>query len=96
MPHRSAWHPRAIHDALASVSVRVPSISAPADRRTRERSSLGHPQDNVHGVYITPGFRLGGQALSLGAGLEIPLGSDEVEEFANIGVVVDLLFRFGS
>lgn len=52
--------------------------------------------DNVHGVYITPGFRLGGQALSLGAGLEIPLGSDEVEEFANIGVVVDLLFRFGS
>lgn len=52
--------------------------------------------DNIHGVYITPGFRLGGQALSLGAGLEVPLGSDEIQDFANVGVVVDLLFRFGS
>lgn len=52
--------------------------------------------DNIHGIYITPGFRVGGQVLSLGAGLEVPLGSDEIEDFANIGVVVDLLFRFGS
>lgn len=52
--------------------------------------------NDVTGVYITPGMRFGGQVLSLGAGLEIPLGSDEIEDFANIGVVVDLLFRFGS
>lgn len=52
--------------------------------------------DNITGVYVTPGVRVGGQTLSLGAGVEIPFGSDEVSDFANVGVVLDLLFRFGS
>lgn len=52
--------------------------------------------DNVTGVYLTPGLRLGGQTVSVGAGVEIPFGSDEISDFANVGVVIDLIFRFGS
>ncbi len=52
--------------------------------------------DNITGVYITPGVRLEGQVLSIGAGVEIPLGSDEIQDFADVGVVLDLIFRFGS
>ena len=52
--------------------------------------------DDITGVYLTPGVRVGGQTLSLGAGVEIPFGSDEISDFADIGVVVDLVFRFGS
>lgn len=52
--------------------------------------------DNVTGVYLTPGLRLGGQTVSVGAGVEIPFGSDEISDFANVGVVIDLMFRFGS
>ena len=51
---------------------------------------------NITGGYVTPGIRVGGQTVSMGAGVEIPFGSDEVSDFANIGVVVDLIFRFGS
>ena len=52
--------------------------------------------DNITGGYIAPGIRVGGQTLSMGAGVEIPFGSDEVSDFANIGVMIDLIFRFGS
>ncbi len=52
--------------------------------------------DNVTGAYLTPGVRFGGQILSLGAGVEIPFGSDEITDFANIGFLVDLVVRFGS
>jgi len=52
--------------------------------------------NNITGVYITPGIRVGGQVLSLGAGLEIPFGSNEVSDFSQLGVVVDMQFRFGS
>lgn len=52
--------------------------------------------DNITGGYINPGIRIGGQTLSIGAGAEIPFGSDEVSDFANVGAFVDLIFRFGS
>ncbi|MGI9533315.1 MAG: hypothetical protein ACR2NW_00040 [Thermodesulfobacteriota bacterium] len=52
--------------------------------------------DNITGGYVTPGIRVGGQTVSMGAGVEIPFGSDEVSDFADIGVVLDLIFRFGS
>jgi hypothetical protein len=52
--------------------------------------------DNITGAYLTPGFRFGGEIVSLGAGVEIPLGSDQVTDFANLGFFLDLLIRFGS
>lgn len=52
--------------------------------------------NNIHGVYITPGIRIGGDVLSIGAGVEIPFGSSEIEDFANVGIVLDLVFRFGA
>ena len=52
--------------------------------------------DNITGAYVVPGIRVGGQTLSIGAGAEIPFGSDEVADFADFGVVVDIVFRFGS
>lgn len=52
--------------------------------------------DDVTGAYLTPGVRFGGQLLSLGAGVQIPFGSDEVTDFANIGFLLDLVLRFGS
>lgn len=52
--------------------------------------------DNITGAYVAPGLRVGGQTLSIGAGVEIPFGSDEVTDFAKIGVMIDIIFRFGS
>ena len=52
--------------------------------------------DNITGFYVVPGIRVGGQTLSLGAGVEFPFGSDAISDFASIGVVIDLIFRFGS
>ena len=52
--------------------------------------------NNITGVYLTPGIRLGGQIVSVGAGVEIPFGSDEVSDFADFGLVFDLIIRFGS
>lgn len=52
--------------------------------------------DNITGVYLTPGVRFGGQIISIGAGVEIPFGSDEITDFANVGFLLDLVIRFGS
>jgi hypothetical protein len=52
--------------------------------------------DNITGVYLTPGVRFGGQVISIGAGVEIPFGSDEITDFANVGFLLDLVIRFGS
>ena len=52
--------------------------------------------DDITGAYVVPGIRMGGQTLSIGAGFEIPFGSDEVSDFADYGVVLDLIFRWGS
>jgi hypothetical protein len=52
--------------------------------------------DNITGAYLTPGVRFGGQIISLGAGVQIPFGSDEVTDFANVGFLLDLVIRFGS
>lgn len=52
--------------------------------------------DNITGAYLTPGVRFGGQIVSAGAGVEIPFGSNEVTDFANVGFVLDLIIRFGS
>lgn len=52
--------------------------------------------DNITGAYLTPGLRFGGQIVSVGAGVEIPFGSNEVTDFANVGFVLDLIIRFGS
>ena len=58
-------------------------------------SSLTFDND-ITGGYVTPGIRVGGQTVSMGAGVEIPFGSSEITDLADIGVVVDLIFRFGS
>ena len=52
--------------------------------------------NNITGAYLTPGVRFGGQILSLGAGVQIPFGSDEITDFANVGFLLDLVIRFGS
>lgn len=52
--------------------------------------------ENITGAYLTPGVRFGGQIVSVGAGVEIPFGSNEVTDFANVGFVLDLVIRFGS
>lgn len=51
--------------------------------------------DDVTEIFVTPGFRLGGQVISVGGGVQIPVGED-VDDFANANYFVDLLFRFGS
>lgn len=51
---------------------------------------------NVTGAYVTPGVRFGGQVFSFGAGVQIPFGSEEINEFANVDFLVDMIIRFGS
>jgi len=51
---------------------------------------------NITGAYLTPGVRVGGQIFSAGVGVEIPFGSDEVTDFANVGFLLDFMVRFGS
>ncbi len=53
-------------------------------------------EDNITGVYLTPGVRFGGQIVSVGAGVQIPFGDSEVRDFANVDFLFDLLIRFGS
>ncbi len=52
--------------------------------------------DNITAGYVTPGIRLGGQIISVGAGVQIPFGSDEVTDFANVDILIDLIIRFGT
>lgn len=59
-------------------------------------SSSASFDDNITGGYVTPGVRFGGQVMSIGTGVQVPFGSDEVSDFANFNVLVDLLIRFGS
>ncbi len=51
---------------------------------------------NVTGAYLTPGVRFGGQVISVGAGVQVPFGSSEITDFANVDFLMDLLIRFGS
>jgi hypothetical protein len=51
--------------------------------------------DNRTEVFITPGIRLGGQIMSVGAGIQVPVGQD-VNDFANANYFLDLVIRFGS
>jgi hypothetical protein len=51
---------------------------------------------NVTGAYVTPGVRLGGIKYSFGAGVQIPFGSDEISDFANVDFLMDFLIRFGG
>ena len=53
-------------------------------------------EKNVTGVYITPGLRLGGFKYSFGAGVQVPFGSDEINDFANVDFVMDMKIRFGG
>ena len=53
-------------------------------------------EDNVTGVYVTPGVRVGGQMFSFGAGVQIPFGSSEITNFANVDFLVDMMVRFGG
>jgi hypothetical protein len=46
-------------------------------------------------AFITPGIRLGGQIVSIGAGVQIPL-TDQVRDFANANYFLDLIIRFGT
>lgn len=59
-------------------------------------SSSASFDDNITGGYLTPGVRFGGQIMSVGTGVQVPFGSDEISDFANFGVLVDLMIRFGS
>ena len=52
--------------------------------------------DNLTGAYVVPGIRLGGQTISFGAAAEIPFADSEITDFSNIGVMIDMIFRFGS
>lgn len=51
---------------------------------------------NVTGAYVTPGVRVGGQMFSFGAGVQIPFGSSEITNFANVDFLVDMIVRFGG
>lgn len=51
---------------------------------------------NVTGVYVTPGVRFGGIKYSFGAGVQVPFGSDEISDFANIDFLIDMKVRFGG
>jgi len=53
-------------------------------------------ENNVTGAYVTPGVRVGGQMFSFGAGVQIPFGSSEITNFANVNFLVDMLVRFGG
>ncbi|MCA9809748.1 MAG: hypothetical protein KC473_05380 [Candidatus Dadabacteria bacterium] len=53
-------------------------------------------ENNVTGAYVTPGVRVGGQMFSFGAGVQIPFGSSEITNFANVDFLVDMLVRFGG
>jgi len=52
--------------------------------------------DNFTAVYVTPGLRFGGQIVSVGAGVQIPVADNEVTDFANVDFLFDLIIRFGS
>lgn len=52
--------------------------------------------DNITAGYVTPGIRFGGQITSVGAGVQIPFGSNEVTDFANVDFLIDLIIRFGT
>jgi len=52
--------------------------------------------DNITGLYVVPGIRVGGQTLSIGIAGEIPFGSDPVTDFSDFGLMADIIFRFGS
>ena len=52
--------------------------------------------NNVTGVYVTPGIRFGGIKYSFGAGVQVPFGSDEITDFANIDFLMDMKIRFGG
>lgn len=51
--------------------------------------------DNRTEVFITPGIRLGGKIVSVGMGVQIPLGQN-VNDFANADYFLDLIIRFGT
>ena len=53
-------------------------------------------ENNVTGAYVTPGVRVGGQMFSFGAGVQIPFGSSEITNFANVDFLVDMLVKFGG
>jgi hypothetical protein len=84
------------YGATASVTPNLPlpfSTSFLVELLAASSASFG---DDITGVYLTPGVRFGGQLISLGAGVEIPFGSEEITDFANIGFLLDLIIRFGS
>ncbi len=58
-------------------------------------SSVSFDQ-NVTGAYVTPGVRLSGRRYSFGAGVQIPFGSDEISDFANVDFLMDMRIRFGG
>jgi|SRR5579884_522518 len=51
--------------------------------------------DNRTDVFITPGIRLGGKIMSVGMGVQFPLGKG-VNDFANADYLLDLIIRFGT
>ncbi|MER3446174.1 MAG: hypothetical protein C4291_04740 [Candidatus Dadabacteria bacterium] len=46
-------------------------------------------------AFITPGIRLGGKIVSVGMGVQIPVGQN-VNDFANADYFLDLIIRFGT
>ncbi len=84
------------YGATASVTPNVPLPFSTSFLLELFMASSTSFDDNITGAYLTPGVRFGGQILSLGAGVQIPFGSDEITDFANVGFLIDLVVRFGS
>ncbi|MGQ0794177.1 MAG: hypothetical protein ACT4NX_08880 [Deltaproteobacteria bacterium] len=84
------------YGATASISPNLPLPFSTSFLLEVLFASSVSSSDDITGGYITPGVRLGGQIISLGAGVQIPFGSDEITDFANVGFVVDLIVRFGT
>ncbi|MEE9164849.1 MAG: hypothetical protein V3U15_01145, partial [Nitrospinota bacterium] len=53
-------------------------------------------EGNRTGAWIVPGIRVGGQTLSIGLAGEIPFGNDVPADFADFGLMADIIFRWGS
>jgi hypothetical protein len=52
--------------------------------------------NNVTGAYVTPGVRFGGRMYSFSAGVQIPFGSHEISDFANVDFIVNMMMKFGG
>jgi hypothetical protein len=83
------------YGATASITPRLPvpfSTSILVEALFVSTTSFNN---NRTEAFITPGIRLGGKIVSVGMGVQIPLGQ-HVNDFANADYFLDLIIRFGT